>query len=179
MHIVLGLLGTIVTILYLLNRLGGLGIDLGWLNPFHWRRRREWAAKYQGDPIYSIEDPIHVAALLIVGGAKLEGDLSAEQKRVVVEQFQSVFSLDSKEASGLLGSAAHLLAAPQVVGAQLNGLASKNKDCFSAQQAESMLQMMAELVSADGEPSDEQSRYVDDMRALFAQPATGDGQWNS
>ena len=114
MHIVLGLLGSIVTILYLLDR---LGIDLGGLNPFYWQRRRAWEKKYQGDPIYSVEDPMHVAAILIVGAAKLAGDLSAEQKRVALEQFESSFSLDSPAASELFGSAAHLLGAPQIIDA--------------------------------------------------------------
>jgi len=42
MHFILGLLGTIVTILILLNRLADAGIDLGGLNPFLWHRRRKW-----------------------------------------------------------------------------------------------------------------------------------------
>ena len=37
MHIILGALGSIVTILYMLDR---LGIDIGGLNPFYWYRRR-------------------------------------------------------------------------------------------------------------------------------------------
>lgn len=41
MHIVLGLLGTLVTILWLLYRLAEMGIDLGGLNPWAWRRRRQ------------------------------------------------------------------------------------------------------------------------------------------
>ena len=59
MHI-LGLLTLIVSILYLLDR---TGIDIGWLNPFHWHRRRAWSKQYHGDPIYSVEDPLHIAAL--------------------------------------------------------------------------------------------------------------------
>lgn len=34
------------------------------------------------DPIFSVEDPIHVAALLIIGVAQLDGDVTAEQKKV-------------------------------------------------------------------------------------------------
>ena len=60
MHIVLGFLTSLITILYLLDR---MGVNLGGLNPFYWRRRRAWAKKYGGDPIYAIEDPMEVAAL--------------------------------------------------------------------------------------------------------------------
>ncbi len=175
MHIVLGLLTTIITILYLLDR---VGIDLGGLNPFYWRRRRAWAAKYEGDPIYSVEDPMHVAALLIVGAAKLGGDLSAEQKRVVVDKFQSSFSMDSRAASDLLGSATHLLGAPQVIDTQLNGIAEKNKDRFSKDQAESMIQMLVEVASADGELTAKQSEYVANIRSLFVPSEEKQGTWS-
>lgn len=63
MHVIVGLLGFLVTILYLLDR---LGIDIGSLIPFYWRRMRAWAAKYAGDPIYSVDNPMHVAALELV-----------------------------------------------------------------------------------------------------------------
>jgi len=112
MHVLLGLLGSLITILYLLDR---LGIDLGGMNPFYWRRRRAWAKKYEGDPVYSVEDPIDVAAVLVIGVARLDVDLSAEQKRVAQRQFESAFSLDSHAASQLLGSAAHLLGHPRLL----------------------------------------------------------------
>ncbi|MGB5256479.1 MAG: TerB family tellurite resistance protein [Woeseiaceae bacterium] len=167
MHIVLGLLGSIISILYLLDR---LGVDIGWLNPWSWRRRRAWAKKYEGDPIYSIEDPIHVAAILIVGVAKLEGDLSAEQKAAVLTQFKETFSLDSRAASELLGSATHLLGAPQVIGTQLDGVANRNSHTFKPDQAESMIDMIQQIASVGGAMSDAQREFVDRLRSHFASP---------
>lgn len=175
MHIVLGLLGTIVTILFLLDR---LGITLGGLNPFYWRRRRAWAKKYEGDPIYSVEEPIHVAALMIIGAAKLDGDITAEQKKVALSQFESSFSLDSRAASELVGSAAHLLGAPQFIDTQLNGLADKNKDRLSRDQAESMIQMMVEVASADGELTAKQSEYIKGIRSQFVPSEKSEGTWS-
>lgn len=174
MHVVIALLGSIITVLYLLDR---LGVDLGWLNPFDWRRRRKWAAKYQGDPIYSVEEPIHVAALLIVGATKLGGDLSSEQKQLVIDKFVTRFSMDTKEASELLASAAHLLGAPQVIGAQLEGLAERNKNCFSPEQAESMIKMMRDVAAADGEISQVQREFIEDMSNKFSSPGKDGSTW--
>ena len=174
MHLVIGFLTALVTIFYLLDR---LGIDIGGFNPFHWRRRRAWSKRYNADPIYSVEDPMHVAAILILGAAKLDGDLSAEQKRVALAQFESQFSLDSKAASELLGSAAHLLGAPQVIDSQLNGVADKNKGRFTREQAESMLQMMVHVASADGEMLPEQRQFVARIREQFVPPPQGAGTW--
>ena len=175
MHVVLALLGSVVTILYMLDR---LGINLGGMNPFYWRRRRAWAKKYEGDPIYSVEDPMHVAALLVVGTAKLDGDLSAEQKKHTLDQFESKFSLDSQAASELLGSAVHLLGAPQLIDTQLNNLANKNKDLFSREQAESMIQMMMDVAKVDGELSAKQDEYIANVRAIYIPVDKGPGTWS-
>lgn len=175
MHVVLGLLTSIVTILYLLDR---MGVNLGGLNPFYWRRRRAWAEKYQGDPIYSVEEPIHVAALLIVGVAKLDGEVSAEQKKVILNQFESKFSLDSKAASELLGSAAHLLGAPQIIDTQLSGIAEKNKDNFSGEQAESMLEIMLEVAASEGEASAKQRGFIARIRSLVVPSKENEGTWS-
>lgn len=42
MHIILGILGSIVTILYLVSAISEKGSTLAKLNPFAWYRRRKW-----------------------------------------------------------------------------------------------------------------------------------------
>lgn len=175
MHIVLGLLGSVVTVLYLLDR---LGIDLGGMNPFHWYRRRAFLKKYGSDPVFSIEDPVHVAALMIIGAAKLDGDLTAEQKRVAKELFVSEFSIESREASELFGSAAHLLAAPQLIDGQLRKLAARNAQRFSPDQAKSMVSMMSEVASADGDLSSAQKDYIDSIRSQFIREDKPQTTWS-
>ena len=175
MHILIAFLGSLITVFYLLDR---LGIDIGGFNPFHWRRKRAWSRQYHGDPIYSVEDPLHVAALLILGTAKLDGTVSAEQKRVALERFETVFSLEPKESTELVGSAVHLLGTPQVIDAQLQGLADKNKNCFTQEQAASMVQLMVEVVSADGEVTAAQSAFIENIRTHFEPPQKKQGTWS-
>ena len=174
MHIVIALLGTIISVLYLLDR---AGIDIGWLNPFHWRHRRAWAKRHDSDPIYSVEDPLHIAALLVVGAAKLEGEVSAEQKRAILRQFESVFSMDNKSSNDLYGSAAHLLGAPQVIDKQLEGLVERNRTRLSPQQVESMLGMLSDVVTANGGPSAAQQRYIGNLRDNLASEKPHDSTW--
>ncbi len=175
MHLGLGLLTALVSILYLLDR---AGIDIGGLNPFHWRRRRAWSKQYHGDPIFAVEDPLHIAALLIIGVAKLEGDLTTEQKTSIIDQFTGKFSMDSQEATGMLASAAHLLAAPQLIANQLATLAERSASAFSAAQAISMLEMMTEVASSSGNQTAAQREYVEKMHALFAPKPKGDSPWD-
>ena len=80
MHIILALLGTIVTILILLNRLNESGIDLGWLNPFSWARRRKFRNEHDLNPVFKLDSPMEAAAILMLASAKIDGDITREQK---------------------------------------------------------------------------------------------------
>ena len=173
MHIFLGALTAIISILFILDR---LGVDVGWLNPFHWHRRRAFAKQYGADPIYSVEDPVHLASLFVIGVAKLDGDVTAEEKQVAQQQFESKFSLSHSDAKGLFSSAAHLLAAPQLFDDQLGKLADRNRNRFSPDQAESLIGMMNEVVTVDGGPSATQVEFIEKLRLAIV-PRRSEGTW--
>ncbi len=154
MHIILGFLTSVITILYMLDR---LGVDLGGLNPFDWARRRRFRERYEGDPIYAVEDPMEVAALLVTGMARADGDMTAEQKQGIEQAFVSTFSLTGTNAHQLLISSTHLLGAPQVIHTQLEGLLKRTGDTFTRSQAESILGMVNELYP---EPLSEEQRLL-------------------
>ena len=177
MHIVLGALTTIVTILWLLHRLAEMGIDLGGLNPWYWRRRRAWHKKYEGDPVYATEDPMEVAALFVTGVARLDGEISAEQKNAILGEFASGFRLSDKEASQLLGSCTHLLGGPQVIQTQLEGLMERHRDLFSPDQAQSFLTMAENVVSVGQSPTAEQRIMVGELERRFSTPPEEDSTW--
>ncbi len=171
MHIVIGLITAVTGLLYALDR---IGVDIGWLNPFSWARRRAWAKKFEGDPIYSIEDPMHVAAILLVDTARLGGDVSAEQKQRMLTLFAETFSMSEKAANELYVSAVHLLGAPQVVENQLNGVADKNRSMFSDAQATSLFEMIADVIGSSS--NETQRAFVESLREKLKQP-TPEGSW--
>ncbi|MGB5688321.1 MAG: TerB family tellurite resistance protein [Woeseiaceae bacterium] len=176
MHVIIGLLGGLLTIFYLLDR---LGVDIGGLNPFYWYRRHAFAKKFGADPVYSIEDPVHIAALLVIGTAKLDGDITSGQKETALEQFATNFSIEPSEASGLFGSAAHLLAAPQLVGTQLEKLADRNGDRFSPDQVKSLIEMMRKVASADGQASGAQEDCIESIESRFGTRREQHGPWGT
>jgi len=165
MHIIIGFLTSLVTIFYLLDR---LGIDLGGFNPFHWHRRRVWLKRHGGDPIYAVEDPMEVAALFVVGVAKIDGDLTIEEKKVILAQSASGFSLDEREATQLLGSSVHLLGQPQLIGTRLGAVMNRPDDLFTPDQADSLVKMMTTVVSSNEHLSPEQTELIESMRNRFA-----------
>lgn len=178
MHIVIAFISSIVALLWALYRLEEMGISLGGLNPWHWRRRRSWRKKYEADPIYSLEDPMEVAAVVVVGIAKLDGDISAGQKAAAIQEFSKAFSLDEKAALHLFGATAHLLGQPQVIDKQIEGLLERHKNLFTAEQIESLTAMTIAVGSADVGLTGEQRSYLEDFRSRVTQPvATDDGTW--
>ena len=106
---ILGILGVIVTILILLNRLADAGIDLGGLNPFLWHRRKKWKDKLEGNPIYQMDSPMDSVALYMLAVVKADGDITKEDKEHLLGLFENEFHLSPKEATNLLISSSHLL----------------------------------------------------------------------
>lgn len=149
MHILMGLLGAIITILILVNRLSSNGIDIGWLNPFAWKRRREWAKRYHANPVYCLSSPMEVTALLLVALAKSEGDISAEQKREIKQTFIDTFCLDEKGAAALLTSSTYLLKDEVAVVHDMKKLLEPSIDAFTREQAVSALEMLQHIANLD------------------------------
>lgn len=149
MHIVIGLLGAIVTILILLNRLAEAGIDLGGLNPFLWNRRRKWKNQYNGDPIFKISKPIDATALLMVGVAKSDGDISSEEKKVVLDMFQSEFNLSKREASELMIASVYLLKDGSDLRLNLIKVLSPSLPNFTKDQSVSAISLIKRVSNID------------------------------
>jgi len=137
MHIIIAFLGTIITILILLNRLAEAGISLGGLNPFLWRRRRKWKQQYEGNPIYQIDSPLDLAALLATATAKADGDMSSEEKKTLLDLFQKEFNVDKKASAELLISSSYLMGTGDELRSNLDKVIKPSLDKFTEVQAAS------------------------------------------
>ena len=174
MHIVLGLLGSLATILFLLDR---LGIDIGWLNPFAWKRRRGWQQKFEANPIFSLSDPREMAAVLLVGVAKADGDLTAAEKRGLLAEFERAFSLGEREASELLSSTVYLLGDMQAFRDQSAELLTRYQEHFGPDQIDSLLDMIDRIAAIDGEPTHQQQQIVAEIRNTLSSTTSPQGTW--
>lgn len=177
MHVVLAFLGTAVTLLVVLHRLADAGIELGGLNPFAWRRRRAWRQKFEANPMFSIEDPREVAALLVVGAAKIDGDMSAAEKQAVLAEFERTFAATPREASALLSSSVHLLGDLAVLRTQLDGILARSRERLNAEQIASLLSMMERVATVDGPATEHQRELIDGVREGLSSPALPRGIW--
>ena len=173
MHIVLGLLAAIVTILVLLSRLADAGISLGGLNPFLWRRRREWRQKYSANPLFSLEDPLALAGMLALATAKADGDMSAAERQALLAEFETTFALSARAASELLSSSAHLYGDGQALRDHLDRILENATGRFNDAQLASTLALLDRIASAGG---DRQREFATRVRATLL-PSAPKGTW--
>ena len=177
MHIVLALLGTIVTILVLLNRLAEAGIDLGGLNPFTWSRRRKWKKMYQGNPIYQFTDPMEVTSILMVAVAKIDGDLSSEEKKKIKQLYEEEFKLSRREATELMVSSAHILGDGTELKENLKKVIAPSLDKYTKEQVEATFQLLNQVASIGGEIGDSQKEIIDSVHTEMSKIMSPDPKW--
>ncbi len=173
MAYLLGMLGVIVTVLVLLSRLADAGIDLGGLNPFLTRRRRAWRQKFEANPLFGLDHPMDVAAVLAVGVAKTDGDMSMEQKQALLDAFQQTFNVDIRAAEELLASSAHLVGDGRILRDQVPDVVARSKEHFTDGQIESTMSLLEAIAAVEG-ASDRQGELIANVEdALRDQPVAG------
>lgn len=177
MHVILGLLGTVVTILWLLHRLAEMGIDLGGLNPFLWHRRRKWAKHHDANPVYKITSPLDATALLITAAAKADGDMSSEEKHAILSTFENEFHLSKGDSASLLTSSSHLLGKGEEVKTNLKAVLEPSMDSFSSEQAHSAVELLIKISSVDGAPSQFQNELIANATAIITAGTAPKGKW--
>ncbi|MCP5144724.1 MAG: TerB family tellurite resistance protein [Gammaproteobacteria bacterium] len=177
MHIILAVLGSLVTVLWYLHRLAEMGIDLGGLNPWLWRRRRRWRKHYDANPIYKIDHPMEMTALLLVAVAKADGDMSSQEKQTLLNVFRDEFHQSERDAAGLLISSTHLLGKGDEVRSDLATVMAASLDRCSPAQAQSALELMQRVAESSGAPSAMQSDLLDAARQALMPTLAPKGKW--
>lgn len=165
---ILAVLGVIVTILILLNRLANAGIDLGGLNPFLWQRRRNWKNKLEGNPIYQIESPMDAVALYMVAIVKADGDMTKEDKGNILRLFSDSFKLSEKESSSLLVSSSHLLGNGEEVQDNVAKVMEKSLSDFTDAQMKSSQQLLREVAGNLEQRPQIAHQLIRDLEKVFA-----------
>ncbi|MGH1404062.1 MAG: tellurite resistance TerB family protein [Alphaproteobacteria bacterium] len=174
MHVLLAILGAVVTILFYLNKLSRSGIDFGWLNPFAWKRRRNWNKKYAADPIYKISNPMEATALLMYTMARASGDISREQKVRMQNLFVSEFSLSDSRATELLSSCSFLMQNDEdKIIENLKKFLAPSANQFNAEQRESAYELILEILQCEEQRSEKQEAFLRELQKSLLPLDTG------
>ncbi|RDH44509.1 TerB family tellurite resistance protein [Zooshikella ganghwensis] len=160
MHILIGLITSIAALVWAFNRLQQSGVDLNAFNPFHWSRRYKWAKLYSIKPLHRLENPIEGVTVLVVGVAKLQGEITKELKDTIIQTFVDTFYLSEKQALEAFTTAAFLWKDSANYIAEVKYILAPLQSDFTTAQKKSVIDTLNFIVNADGLPTDEQNRFI-------------------
>jgi uncharacterized tellurite resistance protein B-like protein len=168
MHIVIAVITAIAGLFWALNSLQRSGFHFSSLNPFLAYRRWQWSRTYGARPIYRLERPIDVAAVLLLGVAKADGAITSDQKRELLAMFQTEFSISRDEASDLLLASSHLIRDEIYLVDHLDKILARSVDRFEPDAVTSLVAMMRKVAALDGGINVEQQKLIDATERYFA-----------
>ena len=168
MHIVIAVITAVAGLLWALNSLQRSGFHFSSLNPFLAYRRWQWSRNYGERPIYRLERPMDVAAVLLLGVAKADGAITSDQKRELLAMFQNEFSISRNEASDLLLASSHLIRDEIYLVDHLDKILARSADRFEPDAIGSLLGMMRRVAALDGSINDEQKKLIAATERYFA-----------
>ena len=174
---ILAILGAIITILILLRRLAEAGIDLGGLNPFLWQRRRNWKKKFEGNPIYRIDSPMEITALLVTATAKSDGDMSSNAKQFILSLFHNEFHVSKREAANLLISSSYLLGNGEELHENLAEVLKPSLEKFVEEQAQSALNLLDKVCEIEPSQNELKREFVEQIKQIFQDRFKPQGKW--
>ncbi len=177
MHILIGIITALAGLLWALNSLQQSGFRLSSLNPFHWHRRSQWKKKYARNPLYTLENPLDAAAAILLGIAKLEGEISREHKSEILEIFSSEFNLDTNQAKELFASTSYLLQSENNFIKNVDKVLSSSQEKFSNEQADSTLELLIRIAKIESDISAEQYELIDLVTKILKPLTTAQGKW--
>jgi uncharacterized tellurite resistance protein B-like protein len=177
MHIVIAAITALAGLLWAVNSLLNSGFRLSSLNPFAAYRRWQWRRTCGTRPIYRLEQPMDVAAVLLLGIAKADGDITSDQKRELQSIFQSEFELSRDAAADLLLASSYLIRDEIYIVDHLDRILERSAPKFEPEHASSLLRLMRRVAALDGSINAEQQKLIDATERYFSARRQPAGKW--
>jgi uncharacterized tellurite resistance protein B-like protein len=167
MHIVLAIITALGGLFWALTAMRNAGIHLSDLNPFVAIRRWRWRREYGSKPIFKLDKPMDAAAVLLVAVAKADGAISAEQKQLLIKQFEGTFEIDNNAASQLLTGTMHMLRDELSIVGNIDKILQRSANRFEPPQVQQLLAMMRHVAVVETALNTEQQQILDQTEAFF------------
>ena len=177
MHVIIAAITAIAGLFWALNSLQRSGFNLNALNPFLAYRRWKWTRTHGAKPIYRLERPMDVAAVLLLGIAKADGTITSDQKKILLEMYQREFEISRDEASDLLLASSHLIRDEIYLVDHLSKILAPSAQRFEPDAIESLLRMMRHVAALDGSINTEQQKLIDATEKFFAEKSPKSQRW--
>jgi hypothetical protein len=177
MGIILEILGIGITLMFGLAALKRAGIDIGWLNPFTFFHRRAWKNKVSVPPLYNLQHPVDVAAVLGMAIVKSTGEITSDQKQGLINLYGKHLNANPTEANDLWIASSHLMRRSLIEASEVPDILSRSAEKFSNFHVESLFALMADAKSLDQSTHANQSALIEATKAYFAKRTPDGKSW--
>lgn len=174
MHIIIGFLTAVTGLLWALHR---MGVDLGGLNPFDWKRRRTWRKRYETKPLHQLQRPIEAATVLLVAMVSVEGLVSREQKEALQGIFREEFNKSAAEAADMFGSGVFLLKDSADIVHEVPFILEPNREAFTESQINTLLKLLDQVAHLEGEVTPMQKDIIAAVEKELVGNRVRAGEW--
>lgn len=168
MHIVIAVITAIAGLLWALHSLQQSGFDLNSLNPFYWWRRRAWEKK-QVDPLYAIDSPRELAAVLAFATVRLGGDPTEEQKRFLLQAYENELQFARTDCVEMYSVASYLVSTDPNFMHKAGKLVAPCRSSLTDEQRTSILKLATDAASSSSELTNAQTTFIDEVAKALSQ----------
>ena len=163
MGFLMQLLGLLTALIFVAEGLKRLGIDVGWLNPLTFFRRRAWQKKVSLSPLYALEHPVDVA--------ECAGPQTEERRAATQALLAQHLGMQEKDAQDLWLASAHLLRAHPLATPEVPAVLQKSSGKFTAYHRQTLLALMQDVAArtAGGQANVNQQALIEAVERFFQQ----------
>lgn len=179
MGVILQILGLVITFTMAMEALRRFGIDVGWLNPLTFFHRRAWRKKVGTPPLYALDHPVDVVAVLALAVVQTTGTVTAEQKSGVQALLSQHLGLSDAEASGLCVASAHLLRNRALAVSELPDVLARSADRFTDYHQQTLQVILRSAALIEPPVNAAQQELMDAVDAYFAKRKAAQGPWSA
>ena len=160
MHIIIAAITAIAGLIWALNSLQRSGFDLNSLNPFYWVRRKRWEQK-QIDPLYAVEGPRELVALLMFAVQRQAGDPTEEQKANMLDLYKSELKFDDANAREMYSLASYLVGTDPNYMHKVPEITAPAFQTISQEQLASVYGLVERVATFSNTPNATQQAFLD------------------
>ncbi len=179
MGVVLQILGLVITFTMAMEALRRFGIDVGWLNPLTFFRRRAWKKKVTTPPLYTLEHPVDVVAVLALATVQATGSVSAQQKAGVQALLAEHLGLAESDASALCIASGHMLRNRPLAVSELPAVLGPSADKFTDYHLQTLQTVMRAAAQIEPPQNAAQRELLEAVDSYFAKRKAAQGPWSS
>ncbi|MDR0247972.1 MAG: hypothetical protein LBI16_06235 [Burkholderiales bacterium] len=159
MHIVIGVITAIAGLIWALVALRNSGANFESLNPFAWYRRYQWKKNFHAHPAMAADNPMDIAAVVLLHTAKLKGELTRETRQMLLNLFQDTFKIEEKETNELFSATSFRLK-DGLFEKHVSRFIEERWNALTTTQAQQIVPLVQRIAELDGTSTPQQSGFI-------------------